>query len=47
MQTLEGGEASRVVANLGHKVVSNLTQGLENKEHVIVMDNFFTSVKLF
>ena len=47
MQTLDGQESSPTVANLGYKVVMELTRGLENKRHVIVMDNFFTSVQLF
>ena len=47
MQTLEGGKASCVVANLERKVVSDLTWGLKNKRHVIVMDTFSTSVELF
>jgi hypothetical protein len=30
-----------------HRVVTNLTTWLDNKGHVITMDNFFTSVGLF
>ena len=32
---------------LAHNVVLKLAEGLENKGHVIVMDNFFSSVGLF
>ena len=41
MQSIDGQESSCTVANLGYKVVTDLTRGLENKGHVIVMDNFF------
>ena len=44
---LDGQESSHMVTNLGYKVVMELTKGLKNKGHVIVMDNFFTSVQLF
>ena len=44
IQILEVGKTSCVVANFEHKVVSKLTQGIENKEPFIVIDNFFTSV---
>jgi hypothetical protein len=45
--TLEGGMSQGVEQNLAHRVVTNLTSGLDNKGHVITMDNFFTSVGLF
>ena len=47
MQSIDGQESSRIIANLGYKVVIDFTRGLENKGHVIVMDNFFTSIELF
>ena len=47
IQSLDGQESSCTVANLGYKVVMELTRGLENKGHVIVMDNLFTSIELF
>jgi hypothetical protein len=34
-------------AGLLHNVVTGLMEGLENKGHVVVMDNYFTSVGLF
>jgi hypothetical protein len=44
---LVGGMSQRVEQNLAHRVVMDLTAGLDNKGHVITMDNFFTSVGLF
>ena len=46
MQSIDGQRLTWTVANLGYKVVKDLTRRIENKEHVI-MDNFFTSVELF
>jgi hypothetical protein len=45
--TLAGGASAREDQTLVHRVITNLTTGLENKSHVIVMDNYFTSVGLF
>jgi hypothetical protein len=45
--TLEGRASSREEQSLAHRVVMDLTGGLEHKNHVVVMDNFFTSVGLF
>jgi hypothetical protein len=42
-----GGMSQGAEKNLAHRVVTNLTAGLDNKGHVITMDNFFTSVGLF
>ena len=47
MQTLEEGEGSHIVSNLEYKVVRDLICGLENKGHVIAVDNFLTSIQLF
>ena len=47
MQSIDGQVLSCTGANLGYKVVKYFTKGLENIEHVVVMDNFFTSVELF
>jgi hypothetical protein len=44
---LECPQPSRVEASLGHSVVMDLTRGLEEKNHVVTMDNYFTSVGLF
>jgi hypothetical protein len=41
--TLSGGMLQRAEQNLAHRVVTDLTTGLDNKGHVITMDNFFTS----
>jgi hypothetical protein len=32
---------------LAHKVVMELSKDMEEKAHVIAMDNFFTSIELF
>jgi hypothetical protein len=45
--TLGGGMSQGAEQNLAHWVMTNLTSGLDNKGHVITMDNFFTSVGLF
>jgi hypothetical protein len=45
--TLARGMSQGVEQNLVHRVVTDLTTGLDNKDHVITMDNFFTSVGLF
>jgi hypothetical protein len=37
----------RVEATLTEGVVLNMVDGMENKGHVVVMDNYFTSVGLF
>jgi hypothetical protein len=43
-----GGDMSqRTKQNLAHWVVMDLTVGLDNKGHIITMDNFFTSVGHF
>jgi hypothetical protein len=34
-------------ASLAHAIVMKLLQGLENKGHCIVMDNYFSSIGLF
>jgi hypothetical protein len=47
ISTLENPRPSRAEASLGHSVVLKLTQGLEDKNHVVTMDNYFTSVGLF
>jgi hypothetical protein len=47
LQTLGNKNASKLEAGLGQRVVENLTVGLEDKEHVVVIDNFFTNVELF
>ena len=44
--TLARGASSREEQVLAHRVVLGLTAGLDNKSHVIVMDNYFTSVGL-
>ena len=45
--TLGGDMSQRAKQNLAHQVVMDLTASLDNKGHVITMDNFFTSVGLF
>jgi hypothetical protein len=45
--TLWEGMSQRAEHKLAHQVVTDLTTGLDNKGHVITMDNFFTSVGLF
>jgi hypothetical protein len=45
--TLESRASTTEEQNLAHRVVTQLTTGLENKGHVVVMDNYFTSVGLF
>ena len=47
MQSLDGQESSSTVANLRYKAVMELTRGLENKGHVIVLDNFLQVFKYF
>ena len=32
---------------LAHNVVLNLVEGLDGKGHIVVMDNFFSSIGLF
>ena len=32
---------------MAHQVVTKLTMGLKNLNHVLVMDNFFTNVGIF
>ena len=44
---LAGGMSQRAEQNLMHQVVTDLTAGLDNKSHIITMDNFFTSVGSF
>ena len=34
-------------ANLAKRVVLNMVHGLENKSHVLIMDNYFNSIALF
>jgi hypothetical protein len=45
--TLAGGMSQRAEQNLAHRVVMDLTARLDNKGHIITMDNFFTNVGLF
>jgi hypothetical protein len=45
--TLENRTSTTKEQNLAHWVVTQLIVGLENKGHVVVMDNYFTSVSLF
>jgi hypothetical protein len=45
--TLGGGISQCAEQNLAYWVVTDLAVGLDNKGHVITMDNFFTSVDLF
>jgi hypothetical protein len=45
--TLESRASRTEEQNLAHRVVTQLTAGLDNKGHVVVMDNYFTSVGLF
>jgi hypothetical protein len=47
LETMENKKSSKVEAGLGQRVVESLTVGLRGKGHVVVMDNFFTSVELF
>jgi hypothetical protein len=47
LETMENKKSSKVEAGLGNRVVESLTVGLRRKGHVVVMDNFFTSVELF
>ena len=47
ISTLECPRPSCAKASLGHHVVMELTRGLEDKNHVVTMDNYFTSVGLF
>ena len=47
MHTLHGCGLANSEINLEHKVVINLTTRFDHKGHVIVLDNFFTSVVLF
>jgi hypothetical protein len=39
--------APRIHGGLAHNVVMGLMEGLENKGHVVVVDNYFSSVGLF
>jgi hypothetical protein len=45
--TLVGGMSQCAEQNLAHQVVTDLTTRLDNRGHVITMDNFFTSIGLF
>jgi hypothetical protein len=45
--TLARSASTREEQALAHRVITQLTTGLENKEHVLVMDNYFTSIGLF
>ena len=45
MQILEVGKTYHVVVNSMHNVVSNFVLRIVNKEHVIVIDNFFRTVE--
>ena len=47
MYTLEGCEIENLEINLEHKVVIDMTSRFHYKEHIIVVDNVFTSVVLF
>jgi hypothetical protein len=47
ISTLENPRLSCAEVSLGHSVVMDLTRGLENKNHVVTMDNYFTNVGLF
>jgi hypothetical protein len=44
ISTLENPRPSYAEVSLGHSVVMDLTRGLEDKNHVVTMDNYFTSV---
>jgi hypothetical protein len=44
---LECPQPSRAKASLGHFVVMELTRGLEDKNHVVTIDNYFMSIGLF
>jgi hypothetical protein len=41
------GALARKEQALAHRVVTDLTAGLENKGHIIVIDNYFISVGFF
>jgi hypothetical protein len=47
ISTFDHPQPSREEASLGYSVVMDLTRGLEDKNHVVTMDNYFTSVGLF
>jgi hypothetical protein len=47
ISTIEHPHPSHGEASLGYSVVMDLVRGLEDKNHVVTMDNYFTSVGLF
>ena len=47
MHTFHGCGMANLEMNLEHKVVTDLTNGLDNKGHVIVVDSFFSNVSFF
>jgi hypothetical protein len=47
ISSLENPRPSCAEASLAHTVVMDLVRGLEDKNHVVTMDNYFSSVGLF
>jgi hypothetical protein len=47
ISTLENPRPSRAEASLAYTVVMDLVRGLEEKNHVVTMDNYFSSIGLF
>ena len=47
ISTLENPCPSCVEASLGHNVVMDLMMDLEDKNHIVTIDNYFTIVGLF
>ena len=47
MHTLHRHGMANLEIKLGHKVITDLTIRLDYKGHVIVVNNFFTSVAIF
>lgn len=47
VQSVDDAKSKKGEAKQGAKVVESLVAGLEHRGHVVVMDNFFSSVELF
>lgn len=47
MESLDDPSSKNGEAKQGQKVVESLVCGLENRGHVVVIDNFFSSVEFF
>lgn len=46
-QIYVGKDKNKVECGLGERVVLDLTSGLEGKNHIVYMDNFFSSLQLY